>query len=224
MPANEHLTMQIAAQIYGIETASNALIFFQDGAPAYLTKRFDIADDNTKIAQEDFAVLAGKTPQTAGEDYKYSGCYLDLFVLMQQYVAAYAVEASKLWTQLLFNYLFCNGDAHLKNFSLLQTPQGDYRLSPAYDLLNSRIHVEDADFALSGKLLPPQLAVGKIRQQFLTLAEEAQIATKLADKILQKMSIESAELQKLIQHSYLSERIKRNYLQAYQTRLKSLNK
>jgi serine/threonine-protein kinase HipA len=29
MPANEHLTMQIARQIYGIETAENALIFFK---------------------------------------------------------------------------------------------------------------------------------------------------------------------------------------------------
>ncbi len=28
MPANEHLTMQLARQVYGIETAENALIFF----------------------------------------------------------------------------------------------------------------------------------------------------------------------------------------------------
>ena len=35
MPANEHLTMQIARQVYGIETAENALIFFNDGTPAY---------------------------------------------------------------------------------------------------------------------------------------------------------------------------------------------
>lgn len=29
MPANEHLTMQIARQVYGIETAENALIFLK---------------------------------------------------------------------------------------------------------------------------------------------------------------------------------------------------
>jgi len=45
MPANEHLTMQIAKQVYGIETAENALIFFKDGTPAYLTKRFDLKED-----------------------------------------------------------------------------------------------------------------------------------------------------------------------------------
>jgi serine/threonine-protein kinase HipA len=42
VPANEHLTMQIASQIYGINTAANALIFFQEGEPAYITKRFVI--------------------------------------------------------------------------------------------------------------------------------------------------------------------------------------
>jgi serine/threonine-protein kinase HipA len=42
MPANEHLTMQIARQVFGIETAENALIFFQNGEQAYITKRFEI--------------------------------------------------------------------------------------------------------------------------------------------------------------------------------------
>jgi serine/threonine-protein kinase HipA len=34
VPANEHLTMQIARQIYGINVAENALIFFKSGTPA----------------------------------------------------------------------------------------------------------------------------------------------------------------------------------------------
>lgn len=36
-PANEHLTMQIARQVYGLNTAENAMIFFNDGTPAYIT-------------------------------------------------------------------------------------------------------------------------------------------------------------------------------------------
>ncbi len=154
MPANEHLTMQIARQIYGIDTANNALIFFRDGASAYITKRFDISEDGFKIAQEDFASLAERTPQTHGEHYKYLGNYLELFQLMKTHVPAYIVEAPKLFKILVFNYLFSNGDAHFKNFSLLETSMGDYLLSPAYDLLNSRIHVEDKDFALEVGLLP----------------------------------------------------------------------
>jgi serine/threonine-protein kinase HipA len=48
----------------------------------------------------------------------------------------------------VFNYLFSNGDAHLKNFSLLESVDGDYLLSPAYDLINTRLHVDDSNFAL----------------------------------------------------------------------------
>jgi serine/threonine-protein kinase HipA len=40
LPANEHLTIQIAKQVYGITVAKNAVIFFKDGSPAYITKRF----------------------------------------------------------------------------------------------------------------------------------------------------------------------------------------
>ena len=48
VPANEHLTMQIARQVYNINTAENALIFFKNGEPAYITKRFDVKIDGTK--------------------------------------------------------------------------------------------------------------------------------------------------------------------------------
>jgi serine/threonine-protein kinase HipA len=84
MPANEHLTMQIARQVFNIETAQNALIFFNNGAPAYITKRFDIREEKQKWAQEDFAALAGRTPQTQGENYKYVGNYLDVFHVLKK--------------------------------------------------------------------------------------------------------------------------------------------
>ncbi len=42
-----------------------------------------------------------------------------------------------------------NGDAHIKNFSLLETSDGDFKLSPAYDLINTNIHLpNDSIFAL----------------------------------------------------------------------------
>lgn len=75
MPANEHLTMQIARQVYGISTAENALIFFSDGEPAYITRRFDVAPDGTKIKQEDFAALWNRSGATHGRNFKYTGDY-----------------------------------------------------------------------------------------------------------------------------------------------------
>jgi len=224
LPANEHLTMQIAHQVYGIETAENALIFFKNGTPAYITKRFDVTEEGSKRAQEDFASLAGRTPQTHGEHYKYLGNYLELFGLMKTHLPAYRVEAPKLLKVLMFNYLFSNGDAHLKNFSLIETAMGDYRLSPAYDLLNSRIHVEDKDFALDDGLLPKNLAHGKINQQFHLLAQKVGIKEKTFNNMMVLMLGKSDIVKKFIEASFLNERTKRNYWQSYQKRLKRLAK
>lgn len=224
MPANEHLTMQIAKQVFNIETAENALIFFDNGEPAYITRRFDVQQTGNKWAQEDFASLAGYTSPTHGENYKYLGNYLHLFELMKKYVPAYQVEAPKLFRLIVFNYLMSNGDAHLKNFSLVETTLGDFKLSPAYDLLNSRIHIDDKDFALEEGLLPPQQTKGKVREQFLRLGELAEISEKQLHKIMDNLTGHSEKVKDLIQRSYLSERFKRNYEQAYLTRLNKLTR
>jgi len=224
MPANEHLTMQIAKQVYGIEVAENALIFFKNGSPAYITKRFDLKEDGSKLAQEDFASLSGRTPQTHGKHYKYSGNYFELFEIMKKFVPAYLTEAPKLLKALIFNYLFSNGDAHFKNFSLIETSMEDYKLSPAYDLLNSRMHIEDKDFALEDGLLPKAMAGGKIFSQFRTLSEKAGINKKVYDDILYTMLNKTDLVEKLIFSSFLDEKTQKNYFQSYQTRLNKINK
>lgn len=224
MPANEHLTMQIASQVFGIETAANGLVFFKDGTPAYITKRFDVKENGSKWAQEDFASLGGRTPQTHGEHYKYEGSYLELFDLLKKYVPAYPIESMKLFKLIVFNYLFSNGDAHFKNFSLIETPQGDFKLSPAYDLLNSKIHIDDRDFALEDGLLPKNLAKGKVLEQFFELGASAGISASQISKIVTSLIKHSSKVEALINFSFLSEKTKRNYLQTYQTRLKKMKR
>lgn len=223
MPANEHLTMQIAQKVFGIETAENALIFFGNGDPAYITKRFDVVTGGLKLAQEDFASLAGKSPQTHGADYKYLGSYWDLFELMRENLPSYKVESLKLFKLLVFNYLFSNGDAHLKNFSIIETPLGDFKLSPAYDLLNSRIHIEDKDFALNEGLMPARMGQGNVAKQFQLLADYAGIQEKQRNAILALMVSKTENVKNLIDASFLKDGIKRNYLQTYQLKLKKLN-
>jgi serine/threonine-protein kinase HipA len=222
MPANEHLTMQIARQVYQIDTAENGIIFFQKGEMAYITKRFDWDEAGQKRAKEDFAVLAGRTPQTHGINYKYEGNYLEMFQIMQQYVPAYTVEASKLFKLILFNYLFSNGDAHLKNFSLLESEDGDFFLSPAYDLLNTEMHLAEIDFALQGGLYPKSQYQGKILNQFLQLGKLAHIPEKMLERLLAQLLSNSIMVERLIRSSFLDETGQKSYYQAYQGRLKRL--
>ncbi len=58
---NEHLTMQIADQLFNTRVAKNALIYFKDKAPAYTTKRFYLKPDGSTHLQEDYAQISGKT-------------------------------------------------------------------------------------------------------------------------------------------------------------------
>src|SRR5262249_32206675 len=57
---------------------------------------------------------------------------------------AYPVDLERFFKVVAFNYLVNNGDAHAKNFSLIRSEQtGEYNLTPAYDLLNTRLHLPD---------------------------------------------------------------------------------
>ncbi len=121
-PANEHLTMQLASQVYRIETAANGICFFKDGEMAYLTRRFDISKDGMKFQQEDFASLSGLTKANGGSDYKYSNLsYEECADIIRKYVRAASVEILKFFRIVVFNYLTLNDDAHLKNFSLINS-------------------------------------------------------------------------------------------------------
>ena len=225
IPANEHLTMQIAKQVYNINVADNGLIFFSDDSAAYITKRFDYDKNGEKIKQEDFCSLAQKSSLTDGTNYKYTGSYEDLAELLKLYVPAWRVEISKLFSLIVFNYIFGNGDAHLKNFSIQQSNAGDYILSPAYDLMNTSIHVDDEDFALEGGLIPTTeysevyTHTGhSCKNDFLTFANRIGVLPKQRDAILELFSEEQSMVYELIDRSFLDERTKRMYQRSYKER------
>lgn len=219
-PANEHLTMQIASQIYGIETAENSLVFFKNGEPGYLTKRFDFIETDNYLAVEDFASLANRTSKTHGNNFKFDGNYYELFQIIKKYLPAYRIEIPKLFTQILFNFLFSNGNAHYKNFSIIETSFCDFKLSPAYNLLNTKMHLEDDTFALTEGLLPTEFETDSIINQFDKLAELIGISNKQKEKIYRNMFTKSHHILKLVSHSFLNDNMKRSYLKMYQERLK----
>jgi len=231
VPANEHLTMQIARQVYNIHTAENALIFFQNGSPAYITKRFDVKPQGTKYGKEDFASLSGKTKDTAGPDYKYTGSYEEAAGLIKTFVPAWQVEVENFFELVLFNFLFSNGDAHLKNFSLLETVNGDYLLSPAYDLLNTRIHVDDTDFALEEGLFMDNYKSATWEKyshpgkaDFIEFGKRIGIMEKRIDKLISPYLNKQPKVYELTDHSYLDDATKIAYKLHYETRKNSMNK
>jgi serine/threonine-protein kinase HipA len=231
VPANEHLTMQIAAQVYGINAAGNGVIFFKDGSPAYITRRFDVKPDGTKWGKEDFATLAGRTKDSAGADFKYTYSYEEAAALIRQFVPAWRVEIEKYFALVVFNYLFSNGDAHLKNFSLLENENEDYFLSPAYDLLNTRLHVDDSDFALDRGLFADDYASENYkktfhwgRQDFTEFAKRIGVRDDRLEKLVEPFLLKQDKVELLVNRSFLSIPNKKGYLIEYGARRNRLMK
>lgn len=73
----------------------------------------------------------------------------------------------------------------------------DFKLSSAYDLLNSSLHIEDKDFAIDDRPLPKSLAQGKINQQIKILSDKAEINTITYNDILKTMLNQKALVEKL---------------------------
>ncbi len=229
VPANEHLTMQIARQVYGLLTAENAMIFFENGSPAYITLRFDVKADGSKWGMEDFASIAGKTKDNAGPNFKYDYSYEGIGKLIQQYVPAWRIEIEKYFSLVVFNYLMSNGDAHLKNFSLLETPEGDYIMSPAYDLINTSLHVKDTGLALKLLADNSQSPLFKKSGQpskadFVEFGKRIGIPEERIEKLLTPFLTRQAEVGNLINRSFLSTSSKKTYLLSYNTKLNLLNR
>lgn len=228
-PANEHVTMQIASQVFKIETAKNTLIKFSDGELAYIVKRFDLKPDGTKYLQEDFAQIAQKTEENSGTNYKYDFSYEEIAGLMKKIVAAYPVEVEKYFRLVLFNYLICNGDAHLKNFSLYRNDEfGDYLLTPAYDLLNTSIHVpNESDTALElfkdGLMTESYKAGSKFTtDDFFEFGKRIGMRDSRVENTLKEFSEKYDRIKLLIEKSYLNDEMKSLYLTNVQNRMERI--
>jgi serine/threonine-protein kinase HipA len=126
----------------------------------------------------------------------------------------------------VFNYIFSNGDAHLKNFGLLETGAGDFVLSPAYDLLNTRIHVSDTDFAMKKGLFADNSRSvlwaknGHPQQQdFLRFAERIGVSSRRVDRLLSSLLTRQEAVTELTKRSFLPEHLKTAYLNYYYQKL-----
>ena len=225
IPANEYLTMQIASQVYGIQTAANGLCLTSKGQPVYTTRRFDILPDGSKLPMEDFASIIGKNEQTAGFHFKYNGSYEDVAKAIRANVAAWMVDMERFFELVIFNYIYANGDADLKNFSLILNGQ-DYRLAPAYDLLNTSLQVNGDDLSLDGGLSPDieksdvfDKTGHPCRLDFERFGVKIGLVKRRVDKILNKYILLPEGALNLIAQSYLPEKAKRNYTRIINERI-----
>jgi serine/threonine-protein kinase HipA len=204
-PANEHATMQIAKQLFGIKIAECAFMNFANGTPAYITRRFDYNDDGEKLNQEDFASVLKASDKYKSKTYQDVGEWLS------------PLNRIDLLRILIFNFLTGNGDVHLKNISLLETADGDMMLSPSYDLMNTKIHLTDNLLALNlfEELEQTSLPLGKIysymSEDFIKFGKRLNIKDSIVTKIIETFNKKENEILAMVDKSFLSNDAKNKY-------------
>lgn len=227
VPANEALTMRIANRLFAIRTAENEVVSFHDGELAYLVRRFDYRG-GVKIRQEDFCQLSGRTAKTHGSDYKYNSSYEECAEIVRRFCPAHRVELPKLFHRILFCYVFSNGDAHLKNFSLYESEQGDMVLTPAYDLVATSVHIPtetplaldlfaDGHFTKSFECLGFYASSDFIELGRLFGLDEPHVRREI-DRFVSSAPAVGHE----IEGSFLSPAARADYASAFENRLKAL--
>ena len=149
LPENEDLTMNLA-EIAGIRTVPHSLIRFADGELCYITKRIDRNSKGNKLPMEDMCQLSERLTE-----HKYKGSYEQIAKLILQFSNTPKLDLVNFWQQILFCWLTGNADMHLKNFSLYSLTQGEYLLTPAYDMLSTALAMpedtEELALTLNGK-------------------------------------------------------------------------
>ncbi|NLE91813.1 MAG: HipA domain-containing protein [Elusimicrobia bacterium] len=134
LPENEELCMTIADDI-GIEVPAHCLVHLKDQSLAYVVKRFD-REGRRKIHQEDFSQILEKQD-------KYNGAVEEIGKKLKTVSEVPGLDVQLFFERVVFNFLIGNGDAHVKNYSVIYNEEGLARLAPAYDLVCSRIVIPE---------------------------------------------------------------------------------
>ena len=129
IPENEQCCMDMA-EAFNIEVPAHCLIPLKDNSLAYIVKRFD-REGVEKFHQEHFSQILERSD-------KYDGTVEQIGKKLKKISTAPGLDSQFLFERVVFSFIIGNGDAHLKNYSVLIKGE-NIRLSPAYDFVCSRI-------------------------------------------------------------------------------------
>ncbi len=143
LAANEFICMRGAAAA-GIKTAR---VRMSQNRQFLIVDRFDLTQEGRYLGIEDFCVLNARRAHG-----RYDGSYENIAKRMTDYVTANKLTEAREQFALMVAYACAieNGDAHLKNFSLLYAqPEGEITLAPAYDVISTSLYMPRDKLALT---------------------------------------------------------------------------
>lgn len=216
LPELEDLTMKMAEAAH-IRTARHTLIRLADGELGYLTLRMDRGQKGEKISMLDMCQLTNRLTE-----HKYYGTYQQLAETVKKYSSAPMLDVQRFWEVVLFSWITGNSDMHCKNFSLLDSGNGEYILSPAYDLLAVLLADPQDTEEMAMSFTVGGDKSGFNRNTFITAFIQSGIPATVADKMIERMKRNFPKWEELINLSFLPEKMKTNYHQLLNKRIELL--
>lgn len=199
LPENEDITMHLS-ELFGIPTTAHSLIRLKSGELAYITKRFDRAK-TSKLALEDMCQIT----ETLTSD-KYRSSMEKVGKHIAKFSTRPGLDAVTFFETALLSFITGNADMHLKNFSLLTTKENDIILSPAYDLVCTKIAMpEDKDemgLTINGRKRK------LVRNDFDSLAKNLKIPDKAIKNSYAKFAKKIEDANEMIEISFLPSKLK----------------
>ena len=201
MPQNEHVSMRIA-EAFGIKTVPSSLIRLASGELSYITKRIDRTASGEKIHMLDMFQI------TEAFD-KYRSSMEKIGRAIDKYSANTLLDKMYFFEITVFSFLTGNNDMHLKNFSMIDN-NGEWILSPAYDLLNVAIVNPNDDEELSLTLEGKKKKLK--REHFDRLGKGLDLTDKQISGVFKRFVRNMPIAEEWVQHSFLSDDLKKKYM------------
>lgn len=214
LPELEDLTMHLA-EIAKIKVVPHSLIQFQDGDLCYITKRIDRGAKGEKFAMEDMCQLTGRLTE-----YKYKGSYEQIAKHILKYSSTPKLDVVNFWEQVLFSWITGNSDMHLKNFSLYSNKPDMYVLTPAYDLLATKLVIPEDSEELALTLNGKKKKIKKT--DFVTAMQSTGLENKIIENLLDKFKKVSSKWMDFIDLSFVREETKERYKELITRQLSKL--
>ncbi|HZJ27550.1 MAG TPA: HipA domain-containing protein [Acidimicrobiia bacterium] len=171
-----------AARASGLRAAQAEIVHDATGRAGLLVHRFDRIDADgasLMLAQEDACQVLGRYPAD-----KYRLPAAEVVAGLAGVTGAPVVAARELVRQLAFAYVTANGDAHAKNFSVLRDPDGEWRVSPAYDVPSSHPYGDHSmALRINGKI---DESIG--RADFVALGESIGVRPRATERVLAELT------------------------------------
>lgn len=195
LAANEFICT-LGAAAAGIRTAR---VQVSDNRRFLIVDRFDLASDGEYLGIEDFCVLDGRRAHG-----RYDGSYERIAKRITDFVSPRALADAREQYALAVLYACTvgNGDAHLKNFSVLYRHAEDVvELAPAYDMVSTQVYLPRDSLALTmqdSKEFPTRERLIKFARHATGKTEKA--ATLLLEQVRAGAETAIAEARKYGKH------------------------